>query len=238
MLRGNAGILHCPLKEIVWMPCLSGLKILSNGSAAGSALAWPDTRLSRTTALTLIETLNARLLAAHSATATLEQWAADHKLASNPIIRAKILVGVDKLVSDRQRQRLQIGPNEPVKYRRVELACGERVLSEAENWYVPSRLTPEITAILETTDTPFGRAVLDLKPVRETFAVEMFWQPLRDGSDVMQHPFPERPEVALFIPWRLFQHSAQIYGAEHKPFAEVNETYTREILAFGAVASE
>ena len=36
-----------------------------------------------------------------------------------------------------------IGPDEPVAYRHVRLRCGDHVLSEADNWYVPSRLTPE-----------------------------------------------------------------------------------------------
>ncbi len=121
-----------------------------------------------------------------------------------------------------------------MKYRRVELACGQRILSEADNWYVPTRLSPEINAILETTDTPFGRAVRDLKPIRETFAVEMFWTPLPDGWEDVQPPLPERPEAALAIPWRLFRHSALVFGVDHMPFAEVSETYTSEILAFGA----
>ena len=37
--------------------------------------------------------------------------------------------------------------------------CGSVVLSEADNWYVPSRLTPEMNRLLDTTDAPFGRVV-------------------------------------------------------------------------------
>jgi hypothetical protein len=208
--------------------------ISGDSAAARIALAWPDTRLSRMRAFALVETLNASLLASHSATSTLEQWCADHKLGTDSTIRAKFVPGIEKPLSAEQRQRLQMELNEPVKYRRVELTCGERVLSEADNWYAPGRLSPEINAILETTDTPFGRAVSDLKPVRQTFAVKMFWKPLPDGWENMQPPLPEQPEAALVIPWRLFQHSALVYGADHKPFAEVNETYTSEILAFRA----
>jgi hypothetical protein len=39
-------------------------------------------------------------------------------------------------------QILGVDPDEPVRFRRVPLKCGDHVLSEAENWYVPSRLTP------------------------------------------------------------------------------------------------
>jgi len=45
-----------------------------------------------------------------------------------------------------------------VKYRRVQPSCGDHILSEADNWYVPRRLTPEMNRLLETTDVPFGRA--------------------------------------------------------------------------------
>jgi hypothetical protein len=51
----------------------------------------------------------------------------------------------------------------------VQLWCGDRLLSEADNWYVPSRLTPAMNTALETTDTPFGKAVQELKPYRRTF---------------------------------------------------------------------
>jgi len=119
--------------------------------------AWPDTFLARVEALALVETLNATLLAARSATFTLDKWCADHKLAGETKIHARLIRGVDKPIADEQRRRLQVDQNEPVKFRHVELACGDRVLSEADNWYVPSRLTAEMNRSLETTDTPFGR---------------------------------------------------------------------------------
>jgi chorismate-pyruvate lyase len=178
-------------------------------------------------AFALLQTLNARLLASHSATSTLEQWSLERLLVGEASIRARRVVGVDKPASAAQRERLAVGRRERVVYRRVELACGERVLSEAENWYVPGRLTAEIREILATTDTPFGRAVLDLNPVRETFAVEVLWRP--DDAAGAQ----DQPDAELTIPWRLFQHRALVYGDDRRPFAEVNETYTREILAFG-----
>jgi chorismate-pyruvate lyase len=209
------------------------LALSGEAAVTRTAMAWPDTRLARVEVLALLETLNASLLASHSATTTLDEWCADHKLASNPTVRAKLVTGMDKPVSNEQRQRLQIGLTEPVKYRRVELACGEHILSEADNWYVPSRLSPEIIKVLETTDTPFGRAVLGLKPIRETFAVEILWKPLPDGWELSPSA-TDRPEAALSIPWRLLQHRALVYSADHKPFSEVNETYTSEILAFRA----
>lgn len=198
---------------------------------AQSAPAWPDTFLARVEALALVETLNATLLAARSATFTLDQWCADHKLAGDPKIHARLVRGVDKPVSAEQRRRLQIDDGEPVKFRHVELACGDRILSEADNWYVPSRLTSDMNRLLETTDTPFGRVVADLEPFRRTFAVEGHWKPLEDGWEM--RPLPaDHPQQELAIPAKLFEHRALLLTPDLKPIAEVDENYTRENLAF------
>ena len=84
---------------------------------------WPDTFLARVETLALIETLNADLLATRLATLTLDKWCAD-KLASETKIRARLIRGVDRPVTQEQRVRLQIDQSEPVKFRHVELACG------------------------------------------------------------------------------------------------------------------
>jgi hypothetical protein len=80
-------------------------------------------------------------------------------LASPPRIKALRVPDVDKPVSLEQRQELHVTPTEPVRYRSVQLECGAVVLSEADNWYLPSRLTPEMNKLLDSTDTPFGKAV-------------------------------------------------------------------------------
>jgi hypothetical protein len=193
---------------------------------------WPDTLLARVEALALIETLNARLLGAHTATEVLDKWCADHKMASDPVVHARRIGNMAKPVSPEQRQRLQIGLDEEVVYRRVELTCGGHVLVEADNWYVPARLGADIKHVLATTDTPFGRAVQSLKPIRENFLVEILWKPLPDGWEMGLEP-TDQPGKELALPWQLFQHRALVYNNAHKPFSEVNEVYTREVLAFG-----
>jgi chorismate-pyruvate lyase len=206
--------------------------IVSPGAAVAQTVAiWPDTFLARVEATAIVETLNATLLAAHSATFTLDAWCADHKLGSETKIRARLVRDVDKPVTAEQRQHLQVSDDEPVKFRHLELACGNRVLSEADNWYVPSRLTAEMNRLLETTDTPFGRAVADLKPSRQTFAVEILWKPLPDGWEG-RSPGADHPERALDIPHRLFAHRALLFTPERKPISEVEETYTGDNLPF------
>jgi chorismate-pyruvate lyase len=211
--------------------CILSANILPSRSRAQNAPIWPDTFLTRVEALALVETLNATLLAARSATFTLDRWCAEHKLSSESKIRAQLVRGVDKPATAEQRQRLEIDEREPVKFRHVELKCGERTLSEADNWFVPSRLTAEMNTVLDTTDTPFGRAVAALKPFRRTFAVEVLWKPLDDGWEG-HPPTADHPQQQLTIPPQLFQHRALVIASDLKPISEVAETYTGENLAF------
>ena len=148
---------------------------------AQEAPPWPNTFTARLEALAMIQTLNAEILGSRSATLTLENWCRSHRLAEEPRIRARPVTGVSKVATAEQRQRLEVTEYEEVKYRRVQLQCGTQVLSEADNWYVPSRLTPEMNRLLETTDTPFGRAIESLEPYRRTFSVTLLWAPLPDG---------------------------------------------------------
>lgn len=161
----------------------------------------------------LIASLRSRILAAHSATFALESWCADHKLAGDHHLVAERIPVADKPLTAVQRARLAIGPDEPVRYRRVRLACGDRVLSEADNWYVPARLTPEMNATLDSTRTPFGRVVRPLAPVRDTVAVR--------APDQRTDPGPDDP---------LFEIDAVLSTAAGEPFCEVVETYLGSAL--------
>jgi len=167
--------------------------------------------------------LNAEILAATSATAVLEKWCAVHHLADEAkIVAEPVLDAPPKTPTAEQRQRLGVGPDEPIKYRHVRLRCGAHVFSEADNFYVPSRLTPEMNAALETTDTPFGKVVKPLKPYRRTFAAQNFWsaaQAPKEGGK-------------LAIPPKLFEHRAVLYSSENVPFSEVDEVYQRDLLDF------
>jgi chorismate-pyruvate lyase len=205
------------------------------GLAAGIAAfgqdspSWPDSYVGRLQALALVQTLNAEVLASRSATATLEAWCRDHDLAKDPKVVAEQVKGAAKAATAEQRQRLQVSPEMEVRFRRVRLRCGSRVLSEADNWYVPDRLTAEMNRLLTTTDTPFGKVVQPLAPYRQTFAVKVLWSPLPDGW--------ERGTAAggtgvLPIPAALFEHRAVLFTQGHQPFSEVDEVYQGQLLAF------
>lgn len=196
-------------------------------------LQWRDTFESRVAILALLQSLNGEILASSSATRTLEAWCGEHRMADDPKIVARRVAGDRKEPSAEQLQRLGVREASEVQYRRVELRCGAHVLSEADNWYVPSRLTPEMNALLTTTETPFGKVVQPLHPYRRTIAVTMLWSPLPRGWEQQSRSrFRWHGRRMLAIPKEVFQHRAVLYTADHLPFSEVVETYQSELLAF------
>ena len=146
--------------------------VAAGGVTAWSAQsqAWPDNYLSRLEALALLQTLNADLLSHDSATATLEHWCGEHHLAASPQVTAQRVQGIDKPPDEEQRKLLQVGATETVRYRRVRLVCGDVELSEADNWYVPGRLTAQMNAQLDGGDTPFGKVIRALHFQRHTLS--------------------------------------------------------------------
>jgi len=193
--------------------------------------AWPDSYVSRLQALALLQSLNADLLSHDSATLTLERWCSTHQLAPQPKIVARRVRGQDKPLPEELRTQLGIGAEEPVRYRRVQLMCGEHVLSEADNWYLPNRLTAAMNEQLDHSEVPFGRVVLPLHFRRKTLSAELLWTPLPAGWE-MGSPVATDPAKPLPIPAQVLQHRAVLYRGDNQPFSVVNEVYTGEVLAF------
>lgn len=149
--------------------------------------------------------LEADLKGPSSATQVLTQWCADRRLADPAVIKAvrdhaEVAAGADT------RALLHAAPDEALRYRRVKLMCGTHVLSEAENWYRPLRLTTAMNQTLDTTDTSFGTAVKALNFHRDTLA--------------MTHP--RDPRYVLQV-------RAVLIAADGAPFSLVVENYTREL---------
>jgi hypothetical protein len=193
---------------------------------------WTESFTSRLEAIALLETLNSELLSHDSATLTLDKWCDDHKLASPAHIVAEFIHGDAKAPSSEQRQTLGVSESEPVRYRQVRLHCGDHVLSEAENWYVPSRLTPEINHVLDTSDTAFGRAAQSLKFQRRTLSAKLLWSPLPEHWEMASIPKEQNDEGTLAVPHHLLQHVAVLSLPDGKPISQVVETYTDEVLNF------
>jgi hypothetical protein len=104
------------------------------GAVGSGAPPWQESSTARLEALALPQTLNAELLSHDRATLTLDRWCAAHRLASPAHIVAERVDGAYQAPTDAQRQLLGVSATEPVRYRRVRLICGDRVLSEADNW--------------------------------------------------------------------------------------------------------
>lgn len=207
--------------------------LICSGARAERA-SWPESFVSRVEILALIQSLNASLLASASATATLEKWCGDHKMSAEPKILARRVAAPPAPPSEETRQRLRLEAGETVNYRRVALSCGDHVLSEADNWYVPGRLTPDMNRALETTETPFGKVVAPLQPFRRTIEMTMRWSPLPEGWELAPPAPTGQAAGALSPPHEIFEHKAVLYTAAQKPFSEVHEHYTSEVLDFRA----
>ncbi len=121
----------------------------------------------------LVATLNAGLLAHDSATATLTRWCAKRHLADPPVIHALRLPVAITQVAPLIRKQLGAAPGERVRHRHVHLLCGAYTLSDADNWYLPARLTPEMNFALDHSDKPFGLVVGPLNFHRQTLAVSL-----------------------------------------------------------------
>jgi chorismate-pyruvate lyase len=204
---------------------------IGEGAPAAQTPNWTGSFVARIEALAVLQTLNADLLSHDSATLTLERWCDVHKLASPPKIVASRILDVDKQPTPDQRRELGVTAEEPVRYRRVKLMCGAVVLSEADNWYVPGRLTPEMNKLLDTTDTPFGVVVKALHFQRHTLSATLLWHPLPAGWEMnaagARNVVADQP-----MPSKLLEHRAVLTLPDGTPFSEVVETYTENVLGF------
>ena len=131
-----------------------------------------------------------------------------------------------------QRRALGVTDSEPIRYRRVKLVCGTRVVSEADNWYVPARLTPEMNQQLETTDIAFGRAIQALRFQRRTLSAKLLWSPLPDGWEMTPSALPDAGSRWLKVPHAVLEHRAVLTLPDGTPISQVVETYTDGVLAF------
>jgi hypothetical protein len=103
-------------------------------------------------------------LASHdSATVALEQWCGRRGILVPPVIQAVAQDDADAVpVTPAIRAALDVAGDEPLRARHVLLVCGDTVLSDARNWYVPARLTAQMNHTLDTTRVPFGKVVAPL----------------------------------------------------------------------------
>lgn len=181
----------------------------------------------------MLQSLELALVTQDSATLVLDDWCVRHHLAPpGTQIVAERQPGVERPASPEVRANLRVGPAEPLRYRLVHLRCGARVLSIAENWYVPARLTPDMNRALDTTDVSFGRIVRPLGFRRQTLTSRILWSPLPVDWDTIDAGSANRTARVqnLAIPARVIENHAVLVQPDGTPFAQVIENYTAAVL--------
>jgi hypothetical protein len=115
-----------------------------------------------------IDALQKGVLGAASATQFLTSRCGAMHLATPAVVHADNSAAAGTGAPADVRALLKVSGTEPVRHRHVRLTCGGHLLSEADNWYVPARLTPAMNRTLDSTDTPFGAVVRPLNFHRQT----------------------------------------------------------------------
>jgi hypothetical protein len=117
-----------------------------------------------------IAAFEANLAAHSSATAALQLWCDKRGIAPGATIAVEFVRDADAVAPADIHATLGVGADQPLGYRHVKLTCGPHVLSEAHNWYVPARLSPEMNRQLAEGQVPFGRIAASLNFTREPIA--------------------------------------------------------------------
>ena len=151
------------------------------------------------------------LAAQPSATRVLQEWCAARRGSDPARITAQRLTGGAAKPPRDLHAALDLADGEEAGYRHVRLNCGDATLSEAHNWYVRARLTPEMNAALDSTDTPFGTVAAPLRFTRAALGSHHGAQGGCPAGTVLTH------RALLRLP-------------DGRPLALLVECYTRDIL--------
>ncbi len=154
-----------------------------------------------------ITAFEANLSSHASATQALQEWCDRRAIAPGATIRVEFVHDSDAAAPADLRTILGVGPGDVLGYRRVRLLCGDKVLSDAHNWFVPARLTPDMNRQLSETQIPFGRIAASLNFTREPLSAA------RRGD-------PGCPADAIST------HRARLVLPDGHPLAYVVECYT------------
>lgn len=174
-----------------------------------------------------LEEFNARLVESDSATQMLDEWCNSGEVNAYAQVRIKRVIVAPEPPTLEICSALKLRDVRMCCYRRVQLMRGDVILSEAENWYIPSELSLEMNVQLQQSDVPFGKIVRPLGFTRRTLNVEFLWRPaIRPGELI------ESPDVADSV----LRHRALLLKPDSRPFSFVVETYTRHVLQYPQAA--
>ena len=171
--------------------------------------------------------LSDHLLRASTATEALRTWCAARSLSTGPITVVKQAPDQPRSPDNDMLDELRPERHERIAYRRVRLVRGPLVLSEADNWFIPDRLPPDVRELLETTDVPFGAAVAQLRPWRRTFFVRFGEWSAGRVADAGDHPLGLSPAMTIL------EHRAVVLDRNRRPLSVVSERYRAALLGGG-----
>uniref|UniRef100_E6VCY5 Uncharacterized protein n=1 Tax=Rhodopseudomonas palustris (strain DX-1) TaxID=652103 RepID=E6VCY5_RHOPX len=164
-----------------------------------------------------------------TATTALIAWCRCHHPCNAESV-AITLLGDETMPADDYDGPLRPRDGETLRRRRVWLHWGDRVLSEAENWYIPERLPPAMRDAVADGLRPYGAVVAGLRPKRVTTTV------LRT-DDIACDRFDDEEILARLARTRGFSppqafvlHIHAVMTASGVVLAELREHYRRELL--------
>jgi hypothetical protein len=194
--------------------------------------SWPTDVMARLEATAILQGLNVELLTSDSEKQTLERWCVSHRLASNPQITIERLLDVEELPTEAQRMTLATSGKQPVRHRKVRVLCGSAVLLEADGWYLPSRVLPQVSALIEGTELPLQTAVQIMHFRRRILSAALLWPQLPELWEIGSEEDVTKPQTVRPLPARVLTHHVLVTLPDGTPFGEVQENYTGGVLAF------
>jgi len=209
----------------------------STGAAAPTAsttptsASWPTDVMARLEATALLQSLNVELLTSDSEQQTLGRWCSSHGLVSNPQISIERVLDAEERPTEAQRKMLATSAKEPIRHRKVQVLCGATVLLEADDWYLPSRVSAQVNALIESTALPFETAQIGHFR-RRIVSATILWPQLPELWGLGTEESATESQAMRPPPARVLTHHVLVTLPDGTPFGEAKENYMRSVLAF------
>ncbi|PZA12617.1 hypothetical protein DNX69_06865 [Rhodopseudomonas palustris] len=164
-----------------------------------------------------------------TATTALIAWCRCHYPDEAEAI-AITLFGDEPVPADRYHGPLRLRAGETLRRRCVWLRWGDRVLSEAENWYVPERLPSAMRDAVCDGHRPYGAVIAALRPKRIT-TMALCADNVEPDQTEAAELLAELARTDGFSPPSAFVlHIHAVMTASGVELAEIHEHYRRELL--------
>ena len=219
----------CALTLLVSASTAIATPTASNGQKPGT---WPTDIVARLEAAALLQTLNVELLTNDNTERTLGAWCVSHRLSTRPTIATERVSDAEEIPTEVQRKMLAASTKDSVRHIKVRVLCGSVVLLEADNWYLPARISPQWNASIERTEWPLEAAVQTGHFRRRILSASLLWPPLPELKELASGEAQGRAQSGAVqpLPARVLAHHLLVLLPDGAPFGEVEENYTGGVL--------